>query len=103
MLLEMLARTSDGVARTSGRLAKVELLAECLRRMDAAEVSAGVAYLSGRLPQGTVGVGWASLRGLPPPAPPPRRSAAPSCCRATSVWWPRRRSARERPASTGSA
>ena len=27
-----------------------------------------MAYLSGRLPQGTVGVGWASLRDRPPPA-----------------------------------
>jgi DNA ligase-1 len=29
----------------------------------------GVAYLSGRLPQGTIGVGWAALRDRPPPAP----------------------------------
>ena len=30
-----------------------------------------VAYLSGELPQGTIGVGWAALRELPPPAEPP--------------------------------
>jgi len=30
-----------------------------------------VSYLSGELPQGTVGVGWASLRDLPPPAAGP--------------------------------
>ncbi len=30
-----------------------------------------VAYLSGELPQGTIGVGWAALRDLPQPAPPP--------------------------------
>lgn len=30
-----------------------------------------MAYLSGVLPQGTIGVGRASLRGLPEPAPPP--------------------------------
>jgi DNA ligase-1 len=30
-----------------------------------------VAYLSGILPQGTIGVGWASLRELPSPAPTP--------------------------------
>jgi ATP-dependent DNA ligase I len=71
MLFQKVALTSEEVARTSGRLAKIQLLAECLRAMDPGEVSAGVAYLSGRLPQGTVGVGWASLRELPPPAPPP--------------------------------
>src|SRR5438034_8513795 len=71
MLLERIALTSEEVARTSSRLAKIELLAECLRDMAPREVAAGVAYLSGRLPQGTVGVGWASLRELPPPAPTP--------------------------------
>src|SRR5262245_25839913 len=71
MLLETLALTSEEVARTSSRLGKVELLAGTLRDMDPAEVATGVAYLSGRLPQGTVGVGWASLRDPPPPASPP--------------------------------
>jgi len=71
MLLEKLALTSEEVARTSSRLGKVELLAGTLGGMDATEVATGVAYLSGRLPQGTVGVGWASLRDPPPPASPP--------------------------------
>src|SRR5919201_4000242 len=71
MLLETVGLTSAEVARTSGRLAKIELLAGCLRPMDPDELPAGVAYLSGRLPQGTVGIGWASLRELPPPAPLP--------------------------------
>jgi DNA ligase-1 len=35
------------------------------------EVAVGVAYLSGILPQGSIGVGWASLRDLPDPAPGP--------------------------------
>src|SRR5207249_837272 len=35
------------------------------------EIAVAVAYLSGRLPQGTIGVGWASLRDLPPPAAQP--------------------------------
>ena len=30
-----------------------------------------MAYLSGVLPQGSIGVGWASLKDLPPPAPAP--------------------------------
>src|SRR5262249_3802235 len=35
------------------------------------EIGIAVAYLSGELPQGTVGVGWAALRDLPAPAQPP--------------------------------
>ncbi|HEX6331147.1 MAG TPA: ATP-dependent DNA ligase [Actinomycetota bacterium] len=62
MLLEEIARTSAELAKTPGRLAKVELLASCLRRLRPDEVAVAVAYLSGSLPQGTVGVGWASLR-----------------------------------------
>jgi DNA ligase-1 len=50
MLLERIARTSLNVADTSSRL---------------------VAYLSGVLPQGTVGVGWATLRDAPPGATAP--------------------------------
>ena len=71
MLLDTIAQTSAAVAATRARLAKIELLADCLRRLGRAEIAVGVAYLSGRLPQGTVGVGWASLRDLPPPAAPP--------------------------------
>ena len=71
MLLEEIARASSDVAETSARLGKVDRLAAVLRDLSAAEVPIGVAYLSGRLPQGTVGVGWAQLRQLPPPAPPP--------------------------------
>jgi DNA ligase-1 len=68
MLLEEVARTSAGLSETPGRRAKIELLAACLRRLRPEEVSVAVAYLSGGLPQGTVGVGWASLRDLPAPA-----------------------------------
>ncbi len=35
------------------------------------ELAIAVAYLSGELPQGSVGVGWASLGDLPDPAEPP--------------------------------
>ncbi len=34
-----------------------------------------MAYLSGVLPHGSIGVGWASLRDVPPPAPARRRSS----------------------------
>jgi DNA ligase-1 len=71
VLLEQIARTSADVAEASSRLAKIERLAACLRRLSPAEIPVAVAYLSGELPQGTIGVGWASLRELPPPAPPP--------------------------------
>jgi DNA ligase-1 len=71
MHLADIARTSASLASTRARLKKVELLADCLRRLRPEEVPIAVAYLSGELPGGSIGVGWASLRGLPPPAPPP--------------------------------
>jgi DNA ligase-1 len=71
VLLEEVARTSAEVAATPARLAKVERLATCLRRLRPDEVPVAVAYLSGVVPQGAIGVGWASLRDLPPPAPAP--------------------------------
>jgi len=66
-----LVDTSAAVAATTKRLAKVDLLAGGLRALRGApddEVTAGAAYLSGELRQRQTGVGWASLRDLPPPA-----------------------------------
>src|SRR5215207_9244590 len=71
MLLEEIAQASADVGATRSRLAKVARLAECLSHASPDEVAVAVAYLSGFLPQGTVGVGWAALRELPPPASPP--------------------------------
>jgi DNA ligase-1 len=71
VLLEEIARTSAAVAEASARLVKIELLADCLRRSRPEEMSAAVAYLSGELTQGTIGIGWASLRNLPPAAQSP--------------------------------
>jgi DNA ligase 1 len=71
VLLDEIARTSTDVAATSSRLAKVQRLADCLAQASSDEIPVAVAYLSGFLPQGTIGVGWAALRELPPPAPPP--------------------------------
>jgi DNA ligase-1 len=68
VLLDEIARTSAAVGQTRSRLAKIDLLAATLRHLGPDEVPIAVAYLSGVLPQGTVGVGWASLRHLPPPA-----------------------------------
>src|ERR671918_1075703 len=71
VLLDEIARTSADVAATSSRLAKVTRLADCLSQASPDEVPVAVAYLSGVLPQGTIGVGWAALRQLPDAAPPP--------------------------------
>jgi ATP-dependent DNA ligase I len=66
-----LACTSSEVAENPARLAKIELLAAFLRRLRPDEAPAAVAYLSGDLPHAPIGVGWATMRDLPPPAPPP--------------------------------
>jgi DNA ligase-1 len=71
MRLEAIVRTSAGVTETPSRLAKIDLLAGALRQLRPDEVPVAVAYLSGELPQGSIGVGWASLRGRPPPASEP--------------------------------
>ena len=71
MLFYEIARTSAEVAETSARLRKIERLAGLLRHLRPQEVPIAVAYLSGRLPQGTIGVGWGSLRERPAAAPPP--------------------------------
>lgn len=71
-----LAATSAAVAATSGRRAKVELLAGALRALDPAEVSAGAGWLAGELRQRQTGVGYASLRDLPPPAAEPTLTVA---------------------------
>ncbi|MDP9799840.1 DNA ligase-1 [Catenuloplanes nepalensis] len=71
-----LAATSSAVAATSARKAKIELLADALRRLDPAEVTAGAAYLAGELRQRQTGVGYASLRDLPPPATEPTLTVA---------------------------
>ena len=73
MLLADLVRTSEQVASVSKRTDKIAALAECLRRLGRDEAAIGVAYLSGRLPQGRIGVGGAALADLAhvPHAPEP--------------------------------
>ncbi len=68
VLLRDLADTSAAVAGTSARLGKVGLLADVLGRADPDEAAAAVAFLSGELRQRQIGVGWATLREVPPPA-----------------------------------
>ncbi len=71
MLFAEIAATSADVASTSSRLAKVARLTECLLGASADEVAVAVSYLSGELPQGTVGVGWAAVKERPEPAADP--------------------------------
>ena len=61
MLLAELVATSRAVAQTRARGAKVAALAACLRRLEQDERSSAVAWLSGELPQGRLGVGYAAL------------------------------------------
>ncbi|NDU71242.1 ATP-dependent DNA ligase [Actinomadura sp. DSM 109109] len=71
MLMADIARTSQTVAGTSGRKAKVAALAGCLRAAEPDEAATVVAYLSGELPQRQIGVGYAALRDVPPSAAEP--------------------------------
>jgi DNA ligase-1 len=75
VLFAELAATSAAVTATSGRLEKVGLLAGSLSRLadegDPGAIAAGAAYLAGELRQRQTGVGWATLREVPPPAPAP--------------------------------
>ena len=57
-----LVATSQQVAGTSGRLAKVAALAALLRRLAPDEIEIAVAYLSGETRQGKLGLGYAALR-----------------------------------------
>src|SRR5437660_1809406 len=78
MLLAELLAASERVAATRSRLAKIDALAECLRRLDAAEIALGVAYLSGGTRQGRIGIGYAALKDAlaAPPASAPRLTLA---------------------------
>ncbi|MBX3269012.1 MAG: ATP-dependent DNA ligase [Sandaracinaceae bacterium] len=65
--------TSGRVAATRSRREKEALLAALLTRLAPDEIAPGIAYVSGALPQGRIGVGWAALRDLdagPPAAAP---------------------------------
>ena len=76
MLFADLAATSAALTATSGRRAKIDLLADALRRLAAdppETIAAGAAYLAGEVRQRQTGVGWASLRELPPAAPQRQR------------------------------
>ena len=66
MQLELLATTSDDLAATAARGAKVSRLAGLLRATETKlETVLVVSWLSGELTQRQIGIGWASLKELP--------------------------------------
>ena len=75
LLAEVVAASSD-VAATSSRKAKIERLAGLLRGVPAPEIVPVVAWLTGELRQRQIGVGYASLRELPPAAEEPTLGVA---------------------------
>jgi DNA ligase-1 len=62
--LSSVVLASRQVADTSARSTKIEVLAELLRSVPADEVPLVAGLLTGRLRQGRIGIGWATLRGL---------------------------------------
>jgi DNA ligase 1 len=62
LTLSEIAETSRTVGATSSRKAKIERLAALLQRAQPEEAATAVAWLTGELPQGRVGVGAAALR-----------------------------------------
>src|SRR5215208_5743010 len=76
MRLRELTDVSAAVAATRSRKAKTEAIAALLSGAAPAEVAAAVAFLSGRLTQRQIGVGWAQLREPPPPAAEPSLTVA---------------------------
>jgi len=62
VLLSALVSTSNAVAASSGRLAKIQLLADLLKQAGPDEVELAIAYLSGTIRQSKIGVGWATLQ-----------------------------------------
>ena len=58
MQLDDLAAASNAVSGTRRRLEKISELGQLLLRLAPEEIPIAVAYLSGSLPQGRIGVGW---------------------------------------------
>ena len=69
MRLSELVATSTSVAESSGRLEKIDRLASLLARVPPAEVEIVVAFLSGSLRQGRIGVGYSTIADVRAAAP----------------------------------
>jgi DNA ligase-1 len=66
--LAALVAVSNLVGATSSRKTKTAVLADYLRPLPPESIGPAVAFLSGVIPQGSLGVGWATLSDVPPPA-----------------------------------
>ncbi|BAS10115.1 probable DNA ligase [Arthrobacter sp. Hiyo4] len=72
MLLDELVKTTDAVASTRSRLAKVDALADLLRRLEPVDIAAAVGLLIARPRQGRVGIGWRGMTAAMGSRPPNR-------------------------------
>src|SRR5262245_24277064 len=61
MRLADLVAASAAVTQTSGRLEKIGHLSDLLKRVPADEIEIAIAFLSGSLRQGRIGIGWATI------------------------------------------
>ena len=66
MRLADLVATSRRVTETRSRLEKISALGDLLRRLGAEEIDIAVAFLSGHLRQGRIGLGGAAVRNAMP-------------------------------------
>jgi DNA ligase-1 len=73
MFFSDLVDASRKVAISSGRLAKIDLLADLLRRADPTEIETAIAFLSGTPRQSKLGVGYSLLQRVA--SEPPRADA----------------------------
>ncbi len=64
MRLAALVEASAAAARTGSRLAKRDAIAACLRAAAPDEIAIAVAFLSGEIRGGRIGIGYATLAGL---------------------------------------
>jgi len=64
MLLHDVVTISSAVGSTRSRRAKMDLIAGLLAVASPAEARLAASYLAGRLPQGRIGVGWATIRAV---------------------------------------
>ncbi len=64
MLLYELVTTTDVVASTASRLAKVDALATLLRLLEPEEIAPAIGFLLAKPRQGRIGVGWRGLAAL---------------------------------------
>jgi DNA ligase-1 len=64
MQLAELVEASKAIAETRAKNAKIEHLAGVLGRLSTQEAAVGAAWLSGEIPQGRFGIGWAAVRDM---------------------------------------